>query len=111
SCSRRSPACIASQAASGSSTKEAVFRNRTGNQVRLAKKAGDEGVPWSGVKFCCGPGLHDLPVSQDDQPIGKSDRFILVMRHEDGRQAQLLLQPAYLLPDAVAQLRIEIRQW
>jgi hypothetical protein len=53
--------------------------------------------------------LHDAIVHHGD-PIADGIRFLLIMRDEDGRNSEALLEFAKLAANLDAQLRIEIRQ-
>src|SRR2546428_532514 len=53
--------------------------------------------------------LEDALV-HDGDPVGHRERFLLVVRHVDRRDLQLLLDPADLVAHPHAKLRVEIRE-
>jgi hypothetical protein len=66
------------------------------DEIGLAHEAGDEVVGRLVVDRAWTVELLDPAVAHHGDPIREEKRFLLIMRHENGRQAQALLEPPQL---------------
>src|SRR5262249_15233567 len=68
----------------------------------------DEAVPRVIIEFALRPDLLDAAFIHDDEAVRHRERLLLVVRHHDGGEAELLLQLADLDAHLLPQLGVEI---
>ena len=84
-----------------------LTRENAGEEVRLAEKVGREhgrrlAVDREGIAL-----LLDLTVVEEDDLVGHRERFLLIVRNEHGRRADLPLEIADLILHLGAHLAVE----
>ncbi len=87
-----------------------VAQRHRAQHVDLAHEVGHEGRGWLLVDFHRRADLLDHAVVHHHDAVGHRQRFFLVVRDHDGRDADLLLQPADLAAQADALQRVERRK-
>ena len=84
--------------------------HRAGEEVALADEIGDEPGPREAVDLRRLVGLLDAAVVHHRNPVRQRQRFGLVVRHVDERDADFLLQVDELDLQLLAELRVECCQ-
>src|SRR5262249_42529632 len=79
-------------------------------EITLANEVADEAGSWTIIDVPRRPDLFDPPGVHHGDPVGDGHRLFLIVRHEDGRNAELLLQAFELELHALPQLAVERRK-
>ncbi len=78
-----------------------------GEPRRLAEKPRHERRDWRREQALGGVALHEPPALHQRDPVGELHRLLLVVRDEDRRDAEPLMQAAHPAPHILAHERIE----
>jgi hypothetical protein len=81
-----------------------------GKHVGGADEVGHEEVGGILVHLDRRSDLTDSSVLQHDDPVTHGQSLVLVVRYEDGRDVDLLLQPLEPFSRAIAQFGVEVRE-
>jgi len=87
-----------------------VFQHDAGNEHALADEVGDEAVRRAVIQVVRAIPLGKLTALQDADLVGYGERFGLVMGDQHRGGALLLQDVAYLLPEPLAHLHVQIRE-
>ena len=78
--------------------------------VAEAHEVGDVEMRRRFIELLRRADLPDDAVAQDDDPVGERQGLVLVVRHVDGRRAELVVDAPDLRAHLEAQLRVEVRE-
>ena len=81
--------------------------DRSAKEVRDPEEAGDEGRLWQLVQLVRGPELLDPPLVHDRDPIGHRHRLLLVVRHVNEGDADVVLEALDEELHLLTQLQVE----
>ena len=88
-------------------TQSSPFSTSTGSVARLADEGEDEGRVGLVVDVVGRADLLDSALAHDDETVGELEGFFLIVGHEDGGVAGLVVDLAEPLAELLADLRVE----